>query len=227
MSARSAASSATHARRSPSTSTPTCSNGRATPPTSAPPWPPAASPTSSRKPPRQNPTPRPARGQGGLRDRNARSSAAASVAKRANAELLDRGLTNALCPRRKDHLLRNPADFQGFRWSQPNISRTTPRGFQTVRSPCRPDHRRSPGSRRRTIWTQQRPLHFAHPSAGIFWPCLAVFARMTLEMDKRTRLGKIVGSYRQPLGRVDLLGREKLGHEGRWLRGRSSFRRTL
>jgi hypothetical protein len=38
---------ATPARRSPSTSTPTCSSGRATPPTSAPPWPPAASPRSS------------------------------------------------------------------------------------------------------------------------------------------------------------------------------------
>ena len=41
----------------------------------------------------------------------------ASVARHANAAVLDRDLTNARSPRRRRQLPRNPADFQGVRWS--------------------------------------------------------------------------------------------------------------
>jgi integrase len=101
-SAKSAASSAMHARRSPSTSTPISSIGRATPPTSAPPWPTAASPTSSRKPPRPHrrsrKTPEGAGGSVEPGERNTRPPARASVARRANVEVLDHSLTNLPCP---------------------------------------------------------------------------------------------------------------------------------
>jgi hypothetical protein len=59
----------------------------------------------------------PAGGSVGLAEPSVRSSAAASVARRVSAELLDHGLTNALRPRSPRPSPQNTADFQGFRWS--------------------------------------------------------------------------------------------------------------